>query len=222
MANEFKIAHVTAKTVYVQVFHPDGRVRNVDLGTWVTLATANWGQYDIAAAEVSDSGVYMGDEPSGLDADTLYPWIAYQQAGGTPNKADPKIAIGSIHDRIITVAEITDSVWDELRADHTSIGSFGEGVRVESLNATAQTQVYDQDFQAITDFGPVRLSDLTVDGLVFSNWVEMLVAGVCNVTTVTGGNTVNYMKRNGTTIKFSGTVDPAADGVRTSSVIVTA
>lgn len=46
----------------------------------------------------------------------------------------------------LTVGEIADAVWDEARSGHTTSGTFGEGVKAESLNSQAQS-----DVEAIVD-----------------------------------------------------------------------
>lgn len=40
-----------------------------------------------------------------------------------------------------TAAQVADAVWDEARVDHVGAGSFGEGVKAESLNAQAKADV---------------------------------------------------------------------------------
>ena len=50
-----------------------------------------------------------------------------------------------------TAAAMADAVWDEARASHTSAGSFGEGVQVESLNTQAKADVNAEADTAISD-----------------------------------------------------------------------
>lgn len=50
-----------------------------------------------------------------------------------------------------TAAAMADAVWDEARASHTSAGSFGEGVKVESLNTQAKADVNAEADTAISD-----------------------------------------------------------------------
>lgn len=50
-----------------------------------------------------------------------------------------------------TAAAMADAVWDEARSSHTSAGSFGEGVKVESLNTQAKADVNAEADTAISD-----------------------------------------------------------------------
>lgn len=53
-----------------------------------------------------------------------------------------------------SAADVADAVWDEARAGHVGAGSFGEGVKVESLNTQAQSDV-----------------EAVVDALIQSYWL---------------------------------------------------
>lgn len=64
--------------------------------------------------------------------------------------------------------EIVDQVWDEARADHVGAGSFGEGIKAESLNAQAKL-----DVNAEAD---TALSDIKLDHLISAAAAEDEVA----------------------------------------------
>ena len=65
-------------------------------------------------------------------------------------------AVGSVTAAVTTdvpptAAAMADAVWDEARSSHTSAGSFGEGVKVESLNTQAKADVNAEADTAISD-----------------------------------------------------------------------
>ena len=53
-----------------------------------------------------------------------------------------------------------DAVWDEQRSQHVSVGSFGEGVKVESLNTQAKADVNFEADQALIDYDPPTKAEL--------------------------------------------------------------
>lgn len=62
---------------------------------------------------------------------------------------------------------IADAVWDEARSGHTSAGSFGEGLRIESLNTAAKADVNAEADTAISDAALSTAAALaTVDTVV--------------------------------------------------------
>ncbi len=48
-------------------------------------------------------------------------------------------------------AQHTDTVWDEARADHTTAGSFGEGVIVEDFSTTGKASLKTQIHDDVTE-----------------------------------------------------------------------
>jgi len=76
------------------------------------------------------------DTLTGTDGVTL----ATSQPNYAPNTTTPP-----------TAAAVADAVWDEARSAHTTAGSFGEGVKVESLNTQAKADVNAEADTAISD-----------------------------------------------------------------------
>jgi len=76
------------------------------------------------------------DTLTGTDGVTL----ATSQPNYAPNTTTPP-----------TAAAVADAVWDEARTAHTTAGSFGEGVKVESLNTQAKADVNAEADTAISD-----------------------------------------------------------------------
>ena len=99
------------------------------------------------------------DTLTGTDGVTL----ATSQPNYAPNTTTPP-----------TAASVADAVWDEARSAHTTAGSFGEGVKVESLNTQAKADVNAEADTAISDASLATASALstvsskvdTIDGVV--------------------------------------------------------
>jgi len=92
MANELRVAHVTAKNVYFQIWNGSGQIYNTASAAFETYATANIGDYDVAGTEAGTaSGVYLASMPS-LSAG-LYHLDARERVGASPAEAD--LIIGS-------------------------------------------------------------------------------------------------------------------------------
>ena len=92
------------------------------------------------------------DTLTGTDGVTL----ATSQPNYAPNTTTPP-----------TAGAVADAVWDEARSAHTSVGSFGEGVKVESLNTQAKADVNAEADTAISDASLATASALaTVDSNV--------------------------------------------------------
>ena len=99
------------------------------------------------------------DTLTGTDGVTL----ATSQPNYAPNTTTPP-----------TAAAVADAVWDEARSAHTTAGSFGEGVKVESLNTQAKSDVNAEADTAISDASLATASALstvsskvdTIDGVV--------------------------------------------------------
>ena len=69
-------------------------------------------------------------------------------------------AIGSDALATSAVGEIADGVWDEARSGHTTAGTFGEGVKVESLNTQAKADVNAECDTALTDYDPPTKAEM--------------------------------------------------------------
>ncbi len=78
-----------------------------------------------------------------------------------------------------TAADVADAVWDEARSGHVSAGSFGEGVKVESLNTQAKADVNTEADTAASDYGALkpttagRTLDVTATGEAGIDWANI-------------------------------------------------
>ena len=101
-----------------------------------------------------------------------------------------ELATDAVNEIAITVA---DQVWDELRTGHTVVGSFGEGVKVESLNMQAKADVNAQADQALTDYDPPTKTELDTAELninssitIVSNKIGTPISLDSGLTTISG------------------------------------
>ena len=87
--------------------------------------------------------------------------IAANAIGASQIAADAIGASELATDAVTEIAIIVaDQVWDELRSGHIAVGSFGEGVRVESLNTQAKADVNAEADQALVDYDPPTKTEL--------------------------------------------------------------
>lgn len=94
---------------------------------------------DIEAAEIGvpadlGDGASLADNMTSLAGKTAW-------AGSYDRTTDSQEAIRDSVGALPSAADNADAVWDEARADHTSAGTFGEGVKVEELNTQAKADV---------------------------------------------------------------------------------
>lgn len=71
-------------------------------------------------------------------------------AGAIDAAAIATDAIGSAELAASATTEIADAVWNTTRAGHSTAGTFGEGVLVQSLNATAKADVNTEVLDVLT------------------------------------------------------------------------
>ena len=116
-----------------------GAVGSVTAAVTTDSASRTASQADVSALATSSALATAQtdlDTLTGSDGVTL----ATSQPNYAPNTTVPP-----------TAAAMADAVWDEARASHTSAGSFGEGVKVESLNTQAKADVNAEADTAISD-----------------------------------------------------------------------
>lgn len=91
---------ITGWTVYNMVFDFAGKVWSTVTSAFVTYATADRADYDLATTEQGTaSGIYIGDFPSAVVAAAhgkTYRVVSSRQAGGSPAESDSIIASGEI------------------------------------------------------------------------------------------------------------------------------
>ena len=132
-----------------------GAVGSVTAAVTTDSASRTASQADVSALATSAALATAQadlDTLTGADGVTL----ATSQPNYAPNTTTPP-----------TAAAVADAVWDEARSAHTSVGSFGEGVKVESLNTQAKADVNAEADTAISDASLATASALaTVDSNV--------------------------------------------------------
>jgi len=97
MANEIQAAYTqTSRTLYALVRDTMAGVWDTTTSAFVSYATANLSDYDIALAEQGTaSRLYAGDLPA--LASGVYYLTGYERLGGSPAEGDPLVAMGVIH-----------------------------------------------------------------------------------------------------------------------------
>jgi len=132
-----------------------GAVGSVTAAVTTDSASRTASQADVSALATSAALATAQadlDTLTGTDGVTL----ATSQPNYAPNTTTPP-----------TAAAVADAVWDEARTAHTTAGSFGEGVKVESLNTQAKADVNAEADTAISDASLATASALaTVDSNV--------------------------------------------------------
>ena len=116
-----------------------GAVGSVTAAVTTDSASRTASQADVSALATSAALATAQadlDTLTGSDGVTL----ATSQPNYAPNTSTPP-----------TAAAVADAVWDEARSAHTSVGSFGEGVKVESLNTQAKADVNAEADTAVSD-----------------------------------------------------------------------
>ena len=132
-----------------------GAVGSVTAAVTTDSASRTASQADVSALATSAALATAQadlDTLTGTDGVTL----ATSQPNYAPNTTTPP-----------TAAAVADAVWDEARSAHTSVGSFGEGVKVESLNTQAKADVNAEADTAVSDASLATAAALaTVDSNV--------------------------------------------------------
>ena len=85
-----------------------------------------------------------------------------------------------------TSDDIASAVWDVVRSDHTTGGTFGEGVLIESINAVASAQVSAIVNEALSAYGTLETNDLP------TNFGSFAITGAGAVTVGTNNDKENY------------------------------
>lgn len=109
-------------------------------------------------------------------------------------------------------ADVADAVWDEARADHAVAGTFGEGVKAESLNTQAKADVNAEVDIALSDYDPPTKSemDIAIDALPTAAeidteltsshgsgaWTSGSAGGGANTVTVTASDGAGTLANN--------------------------
>lgn len=99
MSKEIQVAHVrTGKTLYALIRNATGSVWQTTTNTFVSYATANLANYDVALTEEGTaSRYYAGDFPTNINTAGVYSVAVFEQAGGSPAEGDTLVAVGDLH-----------------------------------------------------------------------------------------------------------------------------
>jgi hypothetical protein len=179
MANELSVTHTVGKNVYVIVLDPNGQIRDVVNGNFETISDAASDDYDIGLNEADGTGIYLGNEPPGLNADTVYSTIFYERQGGTAVlSVDIPVAVGKLHDDVSSgsiAVDVAEDVWGALVGNHQLQGSFG------ALLQEIRNVVTDTNNKVPDDFVAQMSSILSsVDEELNANEVNNIVEAVWN------------------------------------------
>lgn len=95
MAGELQASFQAGKTCYFLIRNRLAQIWNTAASAFETYATANYADYDIAAAEQgAASGYYVGTMPA--TAAGVYYLVAKEQVGGSPAESDITVGTGAI------------------------------------------------------------------------------------------------------------------------------
>lgn len=90
MAGELQVSYRTGKTVYVLIRSATGTIWNGT--TFVTYATADYGNYSVSLTEQGTaSAFYVGTFPAGITTPGSYNLVAKERLGSSPDEADATI-----------------------------------------------------------------------------------------------------------------------------------
>lgn len=129
MAGEitFGSSQYSGDTLYFRLFDETGDIWSTVSGAFVTLASADVGDYDISLTETASTGEYKGNMP-GAGAG-VYPFVVCQQAGGSPAWSDDRIGEG-----IIQWDGSSEIPLNTILADTNEMqGDLADGGRLDNL-----------------------------------------------------------------------------------------
>ena len=111
MAGELQVDFISGRTVYFQIRNSIGQIWNT-AGTpaFEAYATANIGDYDVAATEQGTaSGYYAGNMPALVAG--IYYILAKERAGASPAEADITAGSGTFRWTGYSFVDMTEQVW---------------------------------------------------------------------------------------------------------------
>lgn len=164
MANEIQLAHnATGRTIYALIRNSTGSVWQTTTSTFVTYATANLANYDIALTEQGTaSRYYAGDMPA--LAAGVYSVSAFDRSGGAPAEGDTLVGVEDIEwsgTAVVTTSALATAaalatVDDFLDTEIAAIKAKTDAlftVRSDTAQAGASTSItLDASASSVTDF----------------------------------------------------------------------
>ena len=96
MANELIVSHTSGTTVYAVIRIPVreniGQWANPVGGTLDVFAGADWANYAVAMAELGTTGLFEGDMPAVVNAESTVEVVYLERLTAVPLMTDTKIA----------------------------------------------------------------------------------------------------------------------------------
>lgn len=121
-------------------------VNNTDIKIWKTGATTLANKNSGGGTHISNGIYYIVLDAT--DTDTIGSLVIFCHiTGALAVRVECVVLDEAVYDELFgtaasaTAAAIADAVWDEARSGHVTAGSFGEGVKLESLNTQAKADV---------------------------------------------------------------------------------
>ncbi|MFN3650090.1 MAG: hypothetical protein ACK47B_10970 [Armatimonadota bacterium] len=141
MANELRIPHTTAKTVYALLLNATGQAWNG--AAFEALTSANWATYAIALTEVAGTGIYLGNMPA--VAAGVYSVTLYERQGGAPATSDYVIGLGAVQwdgaAVVLPGSAAALAAVDDLVDDLESRLTAGRAAALDNLDATVSSRL---------------------------------------------------------------------------------
>ena len=173
MANEIKIRYTASnRDLYAVIINAAGQIYVPETSTFVTIDDENWDDYVIELDEQDGTQIYYKDEPAGLDANTQYNILVYEQGtgGSVVGSDDPLVGQGVLHEQTaavstnITQISGSSTAADNLELDYTSgfdktnstVGAdvvkiSGDGTAADNLEKDYDGTGYDKTNSSVGD-----------------------------------------------------------------------
>lgn len=117
-------------SLYVVIFHPDGRVLNTQTLAWENFNGAHWASnYAVSVDEVSSIGFYRAEYPAIVGLDVVPTEVAFAQQGASPAIGD--VVIGSGQAQASSAQFLPDNFY-------ASVGTIVRGAVVTGTNTVTQ------------------------------------------------------------------------------------
>ena len=160
MANELQGHASAGLTLYAVLVNSDGRAWDTTLAAFVTIAPADWANYDLAMTEAT-AGIYLASMPT-VVAD-VYSFVVYQRVGSTPAVTDTQKDDGTLtwNGSAVTVPTggviLSSADYPAIRAAlDVSLGTKSlpdDVIAMDIYQGTAELEILKRDPLALTRTG---------------------------------------------------------------------
>jgi len=113
MAGELSCTYPTGNTLYAHLFNSNGQIYNGS--SFESPQDANYGNYDIAAPEKENTGIYEANMPASTAG--IYSFVFRLQAGASPAAGDLSVGSESIDWDGSNEVALTTTIADSIVAD---------------------------------------------------------------------------------------------------------